>query len=254
MRTIIILILYVVIAILSIPMYLIAFIIRRINEKAAAKMAQAIVRVVFRFVMFVSGCKKTIIGVENIPTDVPVMYAANHRSFYDIILAYATVPNQTAFISKMEIKKMPCVAQWMYFLNCQFMDRSDIKQNLDVILKAIKLVKGGYSVYIAPEGTRNAADELLEFKEGSMKIASKTKCPIIPVCLCNTEYVFENNLPWIRKGKILIEYGKPIYPDRLTKEEQKHLGAYVRSQIAEMYANNAPKVTDAVPQKQNFGN
>lgn len=31
--------------------------------------------------------------------------AANHRSFYDIILAYATVPNQTAFISKMEIKE-----------------------------------------------------------------------------------------------------------------------------------------------------
>lgn len=84
---------------------------------------------------------KTIIGVENIPKDTPVMYAANHRSFYDIILAYATVPNQTAFISKMEIKKMPCVAQWMYFLNCLFMDRGDVKQNLQVILSAITLVK-----------------------------------------------------------------------------------------------------------------
>ena len=152
MRTIIILILYVVITILSLPMYLIEAIVRLISPRAAAHIAQVIVKGAFNLVMLVSGCKKTIIGVENIPKDTPVMYAANHRSFYDIILAYATVPNQTAFISKMEIKKMPCVAQWMYFLNCLFMDRSDVKQNLQIILSAITLVKNGYSIYIAPEG------------------------------------------------------------------------------------------------------
>ena len=242
MRTIIILILYVVISILSIPMYLVEAIVRLFNKKAAAHMAQVIVKGAFNLVMFVSGCQKTILGKENIPADTPVMYAANHRSFYDIILAYATVPNQTDFISKMEIKKMPCVAQWMYFLNCLFMDRGDVKQNLNVILSAISLVKEGYSIYIAPEGTRNATDTLLEFKEGSMKIATKGKCPIIPVCLCNTENIFENNLPWIKRGKILIEYGKPIYPDDLDKETKKQLGAYVREQIDAMYKENVKKV------------
>lgn len=242
MRTIIILILYVVISILSIPMYLVEAIVRLFNKKAAAHMAQVIVKGAFNLVMFVSGCQKTILGKENIPADTPVMYAANHRSFYDIILAYATVPNQTAFISKMEIKKMPCVAQWMYFLNCLFMDRGDVKQNLNVILSAISLVKEGYSIYIAPEGTRNATDTLLEFKEGSMKIATKGKCPIIPVCLCNTENIFENNLPWIKRGKILIEYGKPIYPDDLDKETKKQLGVYVREQIDAMYKENVKKV------------
>ena len=242
MRTIIILILYVVISILSIPMYLVEAIVRLFNKKAAAHMAQVIVKGAFNLVMFVSGCQKTILGRENIPADTPVMYAANHRSFYDIILAYATVPNQTAFISKMEIKKMPCVAQWMYFLNCLFMDRGDVKQNLNVILSAISLVKEGYSIYIAPEGTRNATDTLLEFKEGSMKIATKGKCPIIPVCLCNTENIFENNLPWIKRGKILIEYGKPIYPDDLDKETKKQLGAYVREQIDAMYKENVKKI------------
>lgn len=238
MRTIIILILYIIITILSLPMYLIEFLIRFINKKAAAKIAQSIVKAVFSLVMFVSGCKKTILGVENIPKDTPVMYAANHRSFYDIILAYATVPNQTAFISKKEIKKMPCVGQWMYFLNCLFMDRGNVKQNLTTILSAISLVKEGYSVYIAPEGTRNATDTLLEFKEGSMKIATKTDCPIVPICFCNTENIFENCLPWIHGGNILIEYGKPIDTAQLDKETKKHLGAYVREQIQEMYDKN----------------
>lgn len=242
MRTIIIMFLYLVISILSLPMYLIEAIIRLIDKRAAARLAQMIVKAVFNLVMFLSGCKKTILGLEHIPKDVPVMYAANHRSFYDIILAYATVPTQTAFISKMEIKKMPCVAQWMYFLNCLFMDRSDVKQNLSVILEAISLVKDGYSIYIAPEGTRNATDTLLPFKEGSMKIATKGNCPIVPICLCNTENIFENRLPWIKGGKILIAYGKPIYPDQLDKETKKHLGAYVREQIELMYKENVKKI------------
>lgn len=242
MRTIIIMLLYLVISILSLPMYLIEAIIRLINKRAAARLAQMIVKAVFNLVMFLSGCKKTILGLEHIPKDVPVMYAANHRSFYDIILAYATVPTQTAFISKMEIKKMPCVAQWMYFLNCLFMDRSDVKQNLSVILEAISLIKDGYSIYIAPEGTRNATDTLLPFKEGSMKIATKGNCPIVPICLCNTENIFENRLPWIKGGKILIAYGEPIYPDQLDKETKKHLGAYVREQIELMYKENVKKI------------
>lgn len=235
MRTIIILLLYLLIAILSIPLYLVEFILRAVNKKTAAKMAQGIVRIAFNLVMFVSGCKKTIVGLENIPSDTPVMYAANHRSFYDIILAYATVPNQTAFISKKEIKKMPCVAQWMYFLNCQFMDRGNVKQNLNVILNAITLVKEGYSIYIAPEGTRNATDTLLDFKEGSMKIALKGNCPIIPVCFHGTENIFENSLPWIHKGEIRMEFGEPVYPEKLDKDAKKHLGLYIHDIVADMY-------------------
>ena len=110
MRTIIILILYVIITILSIPCYLIEWIIRLINPMAAAKIAQVIVKGVFNLVMFVSGCRKEIVGLERIPRDTPVMYAANHRSFYDIVLAYATVPNQTAFISKRDQKDALCRA------------------------------------------------------------------------------------------------------------------------------------------------
>lgn len=235
MRTLIIMILYVIIAVLSIPLYLIAFIISKINDKAAAGFAQFLVRIVFTTVLFLSGCKKTIIGRERIPADTPVLYAANHRSFYDIILAYSTVPNQTAFISKIEIKKMPCVAQWMYFLHCQFMERGNVKQNMNIILNAISLVKDGYSIYIAPEGTRNATDELLPFKEGSMKIALKGKCPIVPVCIHGTEKIFENHLPWIHSGKIRIEYGNPVYPDQLDKQEQKHIGAYMQKIISDMY-------------------
>ena len=238
MRTILIILLYLIVCIVSIPLLLIECIVRKINEKAAAAFAIQVVQIAFNVAMFVSGCKKHISGLENIPQDQPVMFAANHRSFYDILLAYSSIASrhvQVAFISKIEIKKFPMIAQWMYFLNCLFMDRGNMKQNMEVILKAISLIKEGYSIYIAPEGTRNATDTLLPFKEGSMKIATKTKAPIVPVCIKHTEEIMENHLPWIRGGHIYIEYGKPIYPDQLEGDDQKYIGAYVQKIIQEMY-------------------
>lgn len=238
MRTILIVLLYLIVCIISIPLLLIECIVRRINERAAAAFAIRIVRIAFNTTMFLSGCKKEIVGLEHIPRDTPVMFAANHRSFYDILLAYSSIASahvQVAFISKIEIQKFPVIAQWMYFLNCLFMDRGDMKQNMGVILHAIALIKGGYSIYIAPEGTRNTTDKLLPFKEGSMKIATKSGAPIVPVCIQNTEKIFEDHLPWIKGGKIYIEYGEPIYPDALSADDKKHIGAYVQRTIQKMY-------------------
>lgn len=247
MRSIILVLIYLIVCILSIPFHLVLLLVRLINQRAAAAFSQKIVWLAFRLCMAVSGCKREIVGREKIPTDTAVMYAANHRSFYDIILMYTVVPTQTAFIAKIELKKFVCIAQWMYFLNCQFMDRGDIKQNLNVILKSVDLAKNGYSIYICPEGTRNATDELLEFHEGSMKIATKAKVPIVPVCFTGTEEILEKNLPWVHRGKIRVEFGDPIYPDKLEKDELKHIGAYTRGVIQSMY--DAEKARD----KQSLG-
>lgn len=241
LRSIILFLVYIIICILSIPFHLVLLIVRLINRRAAAVFSQKVVWLAFRLCMLLSGCKREIVGREKVPRDTAVMYAANHRGFYDIILMYTAVPNQTVFISKKELKKFVCIAQWMYFLNCLFMDRGNIKQNLETILKAIELVKNNYSVYISPEGTRNATDELLPFHEGSMKIATKGKVPIVPVVFTGTEEILEKHLPWIHSGKIRIEFGDPIYPDQLDKEDQKHLGEYTRNIIQDMY-NKAKEI------------
>lgn len=243
MRSIILVIVYLIVCILSIPFHLVLLIVRPINQRAAAVFSQKIVWLAFRLCMLISGCKREIVGREKVPKDTAVMYAANHRGFYDIILMYTAVPNQTLFVAKKELKKFVCIAQWMYFLNCLFMDRGNIKQNLQTILKAIEYVKKDYSVYISPEGTRNATDELLPFHEGSMKIATKGIVPIVPVCFTGTEEILEKHVPWVHRGKIRIEFGDPIYPDQLEKEELKHLGEYTRGILQEMY-NRAAKLSD----------
>ena len=88
---------------------------------------------------------------------------------------------------------------------------------------------------IFPEGTRNKNPEgMLPFKEGSFKIAEKTGCPIVPMAITNSAEILENHLPRIKAVPVILEYGKPIYPNELDKETKKKLGAYCQNVIEEM--------------------
>ena len=92
---------------------------------------------------------------------------------------------------------------------------------------------------IYPEGTRNSTNELmLPFKEGSLKMAEKTNCAIISMAITNSRAIFEDHFPFIKPAKVILEYGKPIYPKELSKEEQKFLGAHTQKVIREMLIKN----------------
>jgi 1-acyl-sn-glycerol-3-phosphate acyltransferase len=228
--------------IISIPVYLILLIIGLFSHRSKVAVSQVIVTIAFKILLFISGVKRTVIGRDNVPKKEPVLYVANHRSYFDIPVAYSTVPTLTGFIARKEIAKIPFLSTWMRFLQCLFLDRENVKEGLKTILKGVEQIKAGYSIYIAPEGTRSQGSEMLPFKEGSFKMAEKTGCAIIPVAISNTDAVFENHTPWVRKAHVIIEYGKPIYPDKLDKENRKFLGAYVQGIIKDALDKNAPLV------------
>lgn len=229
--------------ILSIPIMFVEWIIGKFNRDLKDRSSLAIVNWAFRCVRFLAGAKVEYIGEENIPTDTPVLYIGNHRSFFDIVLTYVRVPRPTGYISKKEIEKVPLLNIWMRNLNCLFLDRENIKEGMQTILAAIDMMKNGKSVCIFPEGSRNKEEgTLLPFHEGSFKIAVKSGCPIVPMTINNSAAIFENQFPFIKKAHVIIEYGKPVYPKELPKENQKHLGEYVSNIIMETYNKNKERI------------
>ena len=239
MRLIIAILFLVMFFIISIPLFLIEYLIGRFSHQTQVTSSQKIVVMAFHVLLFISGVKRTVIGIENIPTDEPILYISNHRSYFDIPVAYVSLPTLTGFMAKKEIERIPLLRTWMRFLQCLFLDRDDIRQGMKTILKAIEQIKAGYSIFISPEGTRNHAKEMLPFKEGSFKVSEKTGCAIIPVALTNTDEIFENHTPWIKSAKVVIEFGKPIYPKQLDKEQRKAIGSYVQNIIKDMLDKNS---------------
>lgn len=223
---------------LGIPVLLVEWVIGKFNRQAKDYSCLRMVQTAFKLMLKVAGVRLTVIGEENVPKDQAVLYVGNHRSYFDILLTYSRCPRLTGYVAKVEMLRYWLLRDWMKALYCLFLDREDIKAGLKTILQGIEYIKKGISICIFPEGTRNRTDEMMPFKEGSMKIAEKTGCPIIPMAITNSAEIFENHIPFIRPCHVILEYGTPILPGALSKEEKKFLGSYAQNRIQEMLDKN----------------
>ncbi len=225
--------------ILTLPILLAEWIIGLVNPKLKAKSSLALIARGFGILIRIAGVDVTVIGEENVPKDKAVLYVANHRSVFDIILTYVRVPGPTGFIAKKEMLKYPLFRDWMKNLYCSFLDRKDLKQGMALIKQNIEYLKQGISVFVFPEGTRNKTEEpLLPFHDGSLKMAEKSGAPILPITLCNTEQIFEAHFPKLKKTKVIIEYGKPISMEGLSREEKKAVSGQVQEILKSTYKKN----------------
>lgn len=211
----------------------------KFNKKASDYQCLRIVQWAFKVILTITGVSVTVIGEENIP-DEPVLFVANHRSYFDIVLTYSRVRRLTGYVAKKEMLRYPILRSWMKRLYCLFLDRKNPKEGLKCILEAISYAKSGISICIFPEGTRNDGEELsmLPFHSGSFKIAEKAGCPIVPISLNNTHTIFEAHIPRIEKTHVVIEYGKPVYPKDLDKEAKKRIAPYCQNIIQETIKRN----------------
>ena len=206
------------------------------------RVSKPMIQWVFRGFIFFSGIDLKVYGKENIPTDRPVLFAGNHRSFFDIITTYPQMDRPACYIAKASLKKYPLFGDWFSFIGCLYFDRNNLKEGVQMLKDAIGRIENGVSVFVFPEGTRNRGEELplLEFKEGSFRISTKTGCPIIPVAIHNMDAVFEKQLPRLKPVSVSIEFGEPIDPTAYSRSEQKHLGEVTSARIAEMLTARYP--------------
>lgn len=238
-RLIIVGIILVIYFTLGIPVSCLLLLIGVFNKKARDYIAYYCVRITFKLILLVSGTKVIVRGLENIPKNEAVLYVANHRSFFDIVVGYSIIPPRCGFVAKKELKKILPLSVWMIFMKCIFLDRGSLEAAVKMINTSVEQIKNGISMFIFPEGSRaKTDDDMQEFKEGSFKIAKKGKCKIVPLAFNNTSAVFEDQLPKIKKAKVCIEFGKPIDLEELSKEDKKAVALYAHKIVKDMVDNN----------------
>lgn len=233
-RLVLALICLVIFCIVFLPVMLILFILKQYKPDTAVRAASVIVRGFLKLILFVAGTKVEAEGTENIP-DEPVLFVGNHRSDFDILVSYTNIHQPVGFVAKKSMEKIPFVAWWMKLIACLFLDRENAREGLKTIKDAIEQIKNGTSVFIFPEGTRNRnadVDIPMEFKEGSLKIAQKAKCRIVPVVIKDSERIFEAQKPLIKECKVRIKFLKPFYTEEIPTEYAKTPSAYLRELIA----------------------
>ena len=99
--------------VLTIPVLLVEWIIGKFSPMTKDISSLRMVQAIFKFILWITGAKVTVIGEENVPKDQAVLYVANHRSYFDILLTYSRCPIRTGYVAKKEMEHYPLLSNWM---------------------------------------------------------------------------------------------------------------------------------------------
>ena len=171
-------------------------------------------------------------GQENIPDDNGFMFYPNHQGLYDVLAIMEACPRPFSVVAKKEVANVPFLKQVFACMKALMIDREDIKQSMQVILQVIKEVTEGRNYLIFAEGTRNKDENRPhEFKGGSFKAATKSRCPIVPVALIDSYKAFDTRS--IEKMVVQVHFLEPMYYDEYKDMKTTELALEVKTRIEE---------------------
>lgn len=180
-----------------------------------------------------TGADITVEGRENLPPDDrPVVFVANHQSYFDIPLITAAIDRPRPFIAKQEVRKVPIVRGWMDAWHCVFVNRTDARAAAAAFRDAAREVADGGSLIVFAEGTRSRDGQVHEFKSGSFRIAQLAKAAVVPCCIDGTRNMLEGNGMRLRaRAKIRLRILPMIDTAAYTREDWKALPEACRGEI-----------------------
>lgn len=202
------------------------------GQEAADKYAHETAYLWAKYTIKTIGIELEVEGAENIPKK-PCLFIGNHTSILDIPIMFYTIDRLVGFVAKKEVLKAPVLGTWLERGHCIPLDRDNPREAIKTINHGVELLKKGYSLAIFPEGTRSKDGNLGEFKKGSLKLATKSKVPIVPVAIDKAYTSFEKDNKF-KPSKVKVTFGKAINTSELSKEEEKNLNENVRSVIASL--------------------
>jgi 1-acyl-sn-glycerol-3-phosphate acyltransferase len=170
---------------------------------------------------------------------------SNHASYADIVALFMALPVIPGFLAKAELMRVPFLAAALRAGGHVIIDRGKRESARAAIGSAADQVRSGKTVLIFPEGTRNDADSIAEFKSGGFHLAKAAQVPIVPVGLRGTRQIGPKNSLLFWPGKVEVHIGAPVPPGDVSGQELYALVQSVRTQIADLSALPAPEVSRA---------
>ena len=143
------------------------------------------------------------IGLENENVDGPVIYAINHMSNWDPVIAACETRKTINFMAKKELFKVPVLGWILRQLGAFPIDRTG--NDLVTLRETIAALKDGARICLFPQGTRcpDVEPRSTEPKGGVAMLAKHSKATIVPIGIYTKNY----RVKLFRK--VYVSIGKP---------------------------------------------
>ena len=158
-----------------------------------------------------SRTKVHVTGLDKIPVNGRFVIINNHTSNFDqIVMMKVLKASPIIFITKPQNENIPIAGPFIHKAGFITIDRKNDFNAIKSIIKGSKYIEDDLAhISICPEGTRSKSGELLEFKPGAFKVATKAKAPIVVLSLKNCNLIHKNFL--LRKTHVYFDIVDCLY-------------------------------------------
>jgi 1-acyl-sn-glycerol-3-phosphate acyltransferase len=191
-----------------------------------------------RTLLFLGRIPVEVQGMEHLVPGQTYVYAANHRSNFDIFVLISLLPGKFLFVAKKSLFQIPFFGTTLTRMGYIAVDRGNQAAAIRSLNNATARIKAGASMIIFPEGTRATVPELLPFKKGVFIMALKAGQPIVPVSISGTRFIQARASLRVRPGPVKVVISPPIHPQDFKRKED--LMAAVRQAVAANYDPDFP--------------
>ena len=158
-------------------------------------------------------------NLEYIPASGPLIVATNHLSRVDIPVLFDNPIRGDITALVTDKYKYHWFMKWF----CEsaggiWIDRT--RADFGAFREGMEVLKAGHTLGIAPEGTRSQNGGLLEGKPGTVLLALRANCPVVPVAQWGTENTFKE-LGKLRRAKITARFGPAFTFPPLERENRE---------------------------------
>lgn len=174
-----------------------------------------------------------VVGLENVPSEGPVLLASTHRSHADSVAIAAAVPRPTYFLGDLKLTAWPLLGPQLPKLGMIPLRRGEAD---DAALEVIRvLLRRGSPVTVYPEGSRSRDGRVHRLRSGVARIAADMQVPIVPTVALGIDEVWPVNArPRLRGGKVVVRFAEAIAPPEPTPRSRRSFNLELQRILADL--------------------
>ena len=182
----------------------------------------------------ISGARLTVRGAENLGKYPVAVYAANHTSYMDTPVIFASLPFQFRILAKKELWSLPFIGWYLNRSGQIPVETENGRAALSSLSAGVKALRAGMPLFVFPEGSRTPDGELKTFLAGAAFLAIRAQTPVVPIALSGVYDLLPMHTRHFYPCEMTMAVGEPISTVGMTPRQTEELTERLRAAIEGM--------------------
>ncbi|HVF42041.1 MAG TPA: lysophospholipid acyltransferase family protein [Pyrinomonadaceae bacterium] len=149
-------------------------------------------------------------GAERLRAGESYVFLSTHQSWMDIPVMLGYLPSQLRIAAKREVFLIPFLGWHMRRSGQIPINRGSTVESIESLRRAARLLGGGVSAFLFPEGPRTRDGSLQPLKKGGFRLALESGLRVVPVTIVGTRRAMPRGSMVLRAGPVEMHIDPPV--------------------------------------------